>query len=519
MRTHTALAVVWCCGSDQYFHAAAATARSILINTDLDVVLASPDPNRVPLVDVPRLTRLQVDGIDRGRAADAFVGKFEALAAVLHGFTHDVIVMIDADCVVSRPWTSSECASLIKDTDFALAEQTSTRGTSMSRPEFLAHYCAVSLPGVAPHAPKPTLEEFRYFNTGVVIGRRSAWQELVNFARELTHSDNLLEVEGRMVADQDIIQVWLNSIRRATVFELLPEEWNASDLWCDIDEQRARVIHNSNFCQGPSDEHMKAIAPLDGIEIVIVTHQSEECLSEAIKSAQDAKADLVTVVDNASLDGSAEVARRNGARVIELEKNAGFATAANIGLLHAVYSDVIVMNPDVTINDEVVIALRESLATTPGVLTAPLQQTWNRGVLGWQSPMTRLHLIYAVLENSGRASSTTMAILAWLDRIPRPKRSQWLLGSCLAASRADWDVLHGFNTDYFLYMEDVDLSERWVSSGRELALVGAGITHAMGTGSKIGTEERIQALNKARIHYAKSRYGKNTSGLLNWIAR
>ncbi len=322
-----------------------------------------------------------------------------------------------------------------------------------------------------------------------------------------------------MVADQDIIQVWLNSMRRASVEELLPEEWNACDLWCDVDGLRARIIHSSNFCQGPSDLYLESIAPPHGLEVVIVTYQSEDCLPAAIQSARAAGADLVTVVDNASRDATPEIARRLDARVVELETNLGFGTAANIGLLQAIYRDVIIMNPDVTIDRCVTTALQASLDANPGALAAPRQKTSERGILGFQSPMTRVHLLYAVLENSGRAWKAAMILLHALDQFLRDPGGEWLLGSCLAARRQDWYALHGFSTEYFLYMEDVDLCDRWVSSGRGLILVDEVITHDMGTGSRIDVGERVRALNEARIQYARNNFGGTASRILSWLAR
>jgi len=513
------VAVVWCCGSDRYFKSAATAVKSLLINTDLDVVVATPDPDRLPLVKVPRLTVLKVDGVEHGRRADPFIGKFSAIEAVLHEFDNELLLMIDADCRVSQPWNSSDLSDLLQDADFALAEQPGITGTAMNRASFLEHYLSVSLPGVLPHGAPPGLEEFRYYNTGVVLGRRRAWTQMLQFAQKCAGSDNSLEINDQMVADQDIIQVWLNSTDEARVAVLDVEVWNASDLWCDVDNDQAKVIHHSNFCQGPTDELISASLPLDGVEFVIVTHESEQVVSTAIESAWQSGADRVVVVDNASTDGTRDLVRRSGAHLVSLDVNVGFATGANLGLLHCIYSDVILMNPDVIIDAETVGALRATIQADPDALVAPHQMTETYGRLGIQSPMTRLHLLRSVLENSGRVSSRTLSLLASLDHFFAGSRLNWLLGSCLASTQDSWMALQGFNTDFFLYMEDVELCERWSASGRPIILIDASVQHAMGTGSNIAVEQRIRSLNEARIRYANDRYGRGFARLLEMATR
>ncbi|HKC25570.1 MAG TPA: glycosyltransferase, partial [Thermoanaerobaculia bacterium] len=65
------------------------------------------------------------------------------------------------------------------------------------------------------------------------------------------------------------------------------------------------------------------------VEVVLVSWNSARDLPLALASIPEGV--RVIVVDNASVDDSAELARRAGARVIALATNAGFGLASNLG--------------------------------------------------------------------------------------------------------------------------------------------------------------------------------------------
>jgi N-acetylglucosaminyl-diphospho-decaprenol L-rhamnosyltransferase len=87
----------------------------------------------------------------------------------------------------------------------------------------------------------------------------------------------------------------------------------------------------------------------------VVPHWNRRDLLAALLDnllAQQRRFDEIIVVDNGSTDGSADVARGRGARVIQLEHNAGFAAAVNRGI-EASHSDWIgIINNDVTLAGE-----------------------------------------------------------------------------------------------------------------------------------------------------------------------
>src|SRR5450432_2367637 len=76
-------------------------------------------------------------------------------------------------------------------------------------------------------------------------------------------------------------------------------------------------------------------------------HLLDACL-DALAGQQLADAFITRVIDNASTDSSAEVAGRHpiGARVVSLDRNMGFAGAAELAVREATTPFVVVLNQD-----------------------------------------------------------------------------------------------------------------------------------------------------------------------------
>ena len=87
------------------------------------------------------------------------------------------------------------------------------------------------------------------------------------------------------------------------------------------------------------------------LDVVIVSYRCGPMVRECLQSLSEyrpARGLRVTVVDNASGDGTADVVRREfpEIRLIALDENVGFSAANNLVLRETIADYVLVLNPE-----------------------------------------------------------------------------------------------------------------------------------------------------------------------------
>ncbi|MFJ6113118.1 glycosyltransferase [Agrococcus sediminis] len=205
--------------------------------------------------------------------------------------------------------------------------------------------------------------------------------------------------------------------------------------------------------------------PRRPLAIVVVSYASSGLLSEhLVASARSVAPELVVVVDNLSSSDERErvlaLAQRHGWQVVTPERNLGFGGGVNCGVARARAlgaRDLLVLNPDAQIESAAVAALRaaadaDGLAVLAPVIRDPQGGTWSAGS----------DLYVADGATRGRARRAAHA---------DAERWEWLSGACLWIPEEAWELVGGFDEDYFLYWEDVDLSRRLVERGGRLRVV------------------------------------------------
>lgn len=189
---------------------------------------------------------------------------------------------------------------------------------------------------------------------------------------------------------------------------------------------------------------------------VVVTFDSAHALPACLAAlARNGVAALV--VDNASKDGSPELASASGATVVRNERNEGFGRAANRGLRSLGDAEFgLLLNPDIELEDGCVPALLAAARRYPdaGALAPRLVEPDGR--VFWQSRS----LLAPVHLNGGRRHPPTGDACA-----------PFLSGACLLLRMEAFRAVGGFDDQIFLFYEDDDLCRRLADSGWSLVHV------------------------------------------------
>src|SRR4051794_21500480 len=164
--------------------------------------------------------------------------------------------------------------------------------------------------------------------------------------------------------------------------------------------------------------------------------------------------DRVIVVDNASDDGSAELARDAGCIVVSKQRG-GYGEAINAGARRAEGDFFAVLNPDIRFL---------SADTVPR-----LAHHFMHSQVGLVAPA--LQLLNGSLQDSARRTPTPLNLMfrRWIGEergwVRRGGDVEWTVGAFWLARRAAWERIGGFDERYFLYFDDVDLCHRLRTAG------------------------------------------------------
>lgn len=229
------------------------------------------------------------------------------------------------------------------------------------------------------------------------------------------------------------------------------------------------------------------MTPPAALDIIIVSFNTATDLRQCLRSLEQhppARPTQVTVVDNASQDGSVEMVRRDfpSVRVHALRENAGFAAANNIGLRHGQAPLVLLLNSDTIVGAGAIDRLVARLDATGAVVAGPrLVGRDGYPELSWGpmlSPWRELRQMLRMYVSRSRLPPGRALLHRWLSR---ERWVDWVSGACLLVRREAAEAVGLLDERYFMYEEDVDFCAAIrAQGGRVLFTPDAEIVHARG---------------------------------------
>ena len=241
------------------------------------------------------------------------------------------------------------------------------------------------------------------------------------------------------------------------------------------------------------------------VSVVIVSYNTEEltrrCLRQLLDSATDDVSFDVTVVDNASSDGSADAIAREfpAVRLIRLPVNVGWGRAINRGVVASSGGHVLFLNPDAAPVGSPVAELFRFARRKPGNGIYTGRTLHGDGsddmYCCWGLPSLRGYFGFAT------GLSTVFPRSSWANPEGLPgydRRSERevpaVSGCCMLVERELFNRLGGFDPQYFLYSDDIDLCTRAAALGARPVVVPAAAVVHVGGASSSSEGQRIKIL-------------------------
>jgi GT2 family glycosyltransferase len=222
---------------------------------------------------------------------------------------------------------------------------------------------------------------------------------------------------------------------------------------------------------------------MPSLRVIVVNFNAGASLVNCIEAVLQYPDDLlVTVVDNASSDGSAqEVASRFGndprVELVVNSENLGYARAANRIARQVTGDYVLILNPDCFLQPGALTSLVDALerdqkagVAGPWVTdrNGKVQSgTWRRFPDPWRALMT----FTGLHRFSGRVSSVSGVNCPSSEPPAETMQVEAVSGACMLLRRSAAERVDYFDEEYSMHCEDLDLMKRLAMQGLTCLLV------------------------------------------------
>ena len=248
------------------------------------------------------------------------------------------------------------------------------------------------------------------------------------------------------------------------------------------------------------------------VSVIIVNWNGKRFLERCLTALMDqtVKPHEIILVDNASSDGSAEIARQFPmVRLIQLDQNTGFARGNNLALKAASAESkwIALINPDAFAEPLWLEALLVAIESNPGF------EVFGSKLVNTDDPM--------MLDGAGDAYHVSGLVWRTGHGSPVPTSAESereVFSPCAAAALYRRSALHelgGFDEDYFCYLEDVDLGFRLRLAGYRCLYVPLSVAHHVGSGTTGGQHSDF-ALYHGHRNLVWT-FVKDMPGVLFWL--
>ena len=262
------------------------------------------------------------------------------------------------------------------------------------------------------------------------------------------------------------------------------------------------------------------------LSCIIVNYKNSEPLKESLASIYQTVQGIdfeVIIVDNSENDLGLQPLKElyPKAQFISNSSNVGFSKANNQAAKIAQGNILIFLNPDTILSEQAIYSMykyycshKETGVLGPKVVNpeGSLQYSCRRYPTLWTGLFNR----YSILSQLFPENRYTRQYLMRDFDHNEIRQVDWLSGCCLMVSKNTFENSHGFDENYFLFNEDVDLCRTIKQAGKEVTYFPeATIIHQVSTSNSKTTARIIIQRHLGMMHYFKKYHGQNL--LTRWV--
>jgi N-acetylglucosaminyl-diphospho-decaprenol L-rhamnosyltransferase len=261
--------------------------------------------------------------------------------------------------------------------------------------------------------------------------------------------------------------------------------------------------------------------------VITVSYDSDAPLESFLASLSPMRHPdtIVCVADNLPDQGiAADIAARHGAQYYPMPRNLGYGGAINrvFGTLPSSVEWVLISNPDVVLESEVVSTLIDTAKQDSRIgSVGPMVRNADGTVYpsARRVPSLRTGIGHAVFANIWPGNPWTRKYHSDDGADPALRRAGWLSGSCLLVRREAFENIAGFDDDFFMYFEDVDLGYRLDRAGwKNIYQPAAEVLHTGAHSTAKSPSLMLQAHHRSAEQFINKKYSHPMLWPIRFIA-
>ena len=256
------------------------------------------------------------------------------------------------------------------------------------------------------------------------------------------------------------------------------------------------------------------------LSCIIVNYNSsnplQNCLDSVFKTVQGINFEVI-VIDNSEHDPGMQSLKSSFSKVkyIFNHCNVGFSKANNQAAKIAQGDALFFVNPDNILSDQAINSMQsyfcshsEAGALGPKVLNpdGSLQYSCRRYPTLWTGLFNRYSILSRLFPKNPFTSEYLMLDFDHNETLP----VDWLSGCCLMVRKKVFEEIGGFDENYFLFNEDVDLCRMINETGKTVIYFPeAMVNHQVSTSNNKTSLKVIAKRHFGMMHYFKKHHRAN----------